>query len=224
MRSTTLGIADNTILVVMGDNGPFMQYAGIAGASDRVYRGGKADVLEGGVRVNAYVRWPAAIEAGSYAQDMVHVSDLFTTFARVAGATDRIPTDRIIDGVDQTGVLLLGDTHGRRDYVFIYDGPVLKAAVKNKYKMHLPPPGSNPIAASIFDLYRDPREERPNDSIKYGPWAGGQFAAMVKRHMAYKMKYPDRPPTLGRPYEGIANLRPETLQMLKVFALGRPGK
>lgn len=219
-----LGIAENTIIMVMGDNGPFMQYAGITGVSDRVYRGGKADSLEGGVRVNAYIRWPAAIEPGSSAGDIIHVSDLFTTFARFAGAMDEVPTDRVIDGVDQSSMMLLGDTHGRRDYVHIYEGPLLKAVVKNKYKMHVPPPGSNPIAAHIFDLTRDPREERPGDSIKYGPWAGGQFANMIKRHMAYKMKYPDRPPTYGIPYTGIENLRPETLEMLRVFALGRPGK
>ncbi|MDX1389278.1 MAG: sulfatase, partial [Acidobacteriota bacterium] len=139
------------------------------------------------------------------------------------GATDGIPTDRVIDGIDQTGLLFLGDGRGRRDFVFVYDGPTLKAVVKNKYKMHLPPPGTNPIAAPIFDLYRDPREERPEDSIKYGPWAGGQFAGMVKRHMAYKKKYPDRPPVYAMPYEGIEDLRPETLELLRIFALGRPG-
>ena len=90
--------------------------------------------------------------------------------------------------------------------------------------MHLPPPGANPIAASIFDLYRDPREERPIDSIKYGPWAGGQFANMAKRHMAFKMKYPDRAPTRGIPYGGIENLRPESLKVLEIFKLGLPQK
>ena len=220
-----LGIADNTIVIVMGDNGPFMQYAGIGGVSDRVYRGGKADILEGGIRVNAYVRWPAAIEAGSRAADIVHVSDLYTSLARVAEATDEIPTDRVIDGVDQTGIWLLGETHGRRDYVHVYDGPHIKALVKNKYKMHLPPPGTNPIAATIYDLTRDPREERgAENSIKYGPWAGGQFANMAKRHMAYKMKYPDRPPTHDIPYGGIENLRPETLQMLEIFKMSVPQK
>jgi arylsulfatase A-like enzyme len=219
-----LGIADNTIIMVMGDNGPFMQYAGITGVSDRVYRGGKADSLEGGVRVNAYIRWPSGIEAGSTAGDIIHVSDLFTTFAMFADAMDEVPTDRVIDGLDQSSMMLLGDTHGRRDYVHIYEGPLLKAVVKNKYKMHMPPPGSNPIAAHIFDLTRDPREERPLDSIKYGPWAGGQFANMIKRHMAYKMKYPDRPPTYGMPYGGIEDLRPETRELIRVFALGRPGK
>jgi arylsulfatase A-like enzyme len=219
-----LGIAENTVIVLMGDNGPFMQYAGPSGQSDRIYRGGKADHLEGGVRVNAWVKWPGTIEAGSTAEDIVHVSDLFTTFARLANAMDEVPTDRVIDGVDQTGVLLLGETHGRRDYVHIYEGPVLKSVVKNKYKMHMPPPGSNPIGAFIFDLYRDPRENRPLDSIQYGPWAGGQFAGMVKRHMAFKMKYPDRPPTRGIPYTGIENLRPETKKAVEIFLLGLPQK
>ena len=219
-----LGIADNTIIMVMGDNGPFMQYAGISGQSDRVYRGGKAESLEGGVRVNAYIRWPEAIEPGSTAGDIIHVSDLFTTFAQFANAMDEVPTDRVIDGVDQSSMLLLGDTHGRRDFVHIYEGHLLKAVVKNKYKMHMPPPGSNPIAAHIFDLTRDPREERPLDSIKYGPWAGGQFANMIMRHMAYKKQYPDRPLPHAMPYTGIENLRPETQEMIRVFALGQPGK
>ena len=219
-----LGIADNTIVMVMGDNGPFMQYSPISGQSDRVYRGGKADSLEGGVRVNAYIRWPDAIEAGSSAGDIIHVSDLFTTFAQFAGAMDEVPTDRVIDGVDQSSMLLIGDAHGRRDYVHIYEGHLLKAVVKNKYKMHMPPPGSNPIAAQIFDLTRDPREERPADSIKYGPWAGGQFANMIKRHLGYKQLHPDWPLPNATPYDGIENLRPETLEMLRVFELGRPGK
>ncbi len=219
-----LGIAENTIIIVMGDNGPFMQYLGPTGASDRIYRGGKADHLEGGVRVNAFVRWKGVIEPGTYAEDIVHVTDLFTTFARLANAMDRVPRDRLIDGVDQSGVLLLGETHGRRDYVHIYEGPVLKSVVKNKYKMHMPAPGDNPIGAHLFDLYRDPREERPVDSIKYGPWGGGQFVAMIKRHMAMKQKYPDRKATYGLPYEGIQNLRPETKKLVEFFMLGRPQK
>jgi hypothetical protein len=220
-----LGIAENTVIVVMGDNGPFMQYAGPTGQSDRIYRGGKTDHLEGGVRVNAFVKWKGVIEADSFAEDMMHVSDLYTTFARLANATDGIPRDRIIDGVDQSGVLLLGETHGRRDYLHLYEGTVLKSIVKNKYKMHLAPPGANPItSAQFYDLYRDPRESRPIDSIKVGPWAGGQFASMIQRHMALKKKYPNRPPTHAKPYEGIENLRPETKKLVEIFELGQPQK
>ena len=213
-----LGIADNTVVVVMGDNGPFMQYVDRSGASDRIYRGGKASHLEGGVRVNAYIRWPAAIEAGSRAQDIIHVSDLFTTFARMAGADEFIPRDRLIDGVDQTPMMLIGEAHGRRDYVFVYEGPSLRSVVKQQFKFHLPAPGSNPIGAPIFDLYKNPREDRPQDAIFYGVGFGGPFVAMLKRHMGMKQKFPDREPGRDVPYGGIENLRPETQAMVDRMA------
>lgn len=219
-----LGIAENTIVVIMGDNGPFMQYADKSGQSDRIYRGGKADHLEGGVRVNAFIRWPAAIKAGSRAQDMIHVSDLFTTFARMAGADEHIPRDRLIDGLDQTPMMLLGETRGRRDYVFVYEGPALKSVVKQQYKMHIPPPGSNPIGAAIFDLYKNPREDRPGDAIFYGVGFGGQFVAMIKRHLGMKQSYPDRKPGMDVPYGGIENLRPETKDLVATMAARKPKK
>ncbi len=106
----------------------------------------------------------------------------------------------------------------------IYEGTALKSVVKNKYKMHIPAPGENPIAAHIFDLYRDSRESRPEESIQYGPWAGGQFTNMVKRHLMNKQKYPDRKPVHGVPYEGIENLRPETLEMREIFLSWQPKK
>jgi arylsulfatase len=213
-----LGIAENTVVMVMGDNGPFMQYVDKSGQSDRIYRGGKAEHLEGGVRVNAFMRWKGVLTPGSRAQDIVHVADLFTTFARLAGAEKYIPTDRLIDGVDQTPVLFFGETHGRRDYVFVYEGPTLRSIVKQQYKFHLPLPGTNPIGAPIFDLYKNPREDRPQDAIQYGVGFGGNFVGMLKRHMAMKQKYPDREPGRGLPYGGIENLRPETKALVKSMA------
>ena len=213
-----LGIAENTLIVVMGDNGPFMQYLRSSGQSDRIYRGGKGEHLEGGVRADAYVRWTGTIEAGSSAQDIFHITDIFTTFARLANATDNIPRDRIIDGIDQTGILLLGETNGRRDYIFNYEEYSLKSVVKNKFKMHIPPPGTNAILTSqIFDLYRDPRESRPESTILLSPWAGGSFGAMIKRHLEMKKQYPDRPMTHDEPYEGIENLRPESQKLVDTF-------
>ena len=214
----SLGIANNTIVMVMGDNGPFMQYVDRSGQSDRIYRGGKAQHLEGGVRVNAYMRWPAVLEPGSRVQDIVHVTDLYTTLARVAGAEEHIPTDRLIDGVDQSALLFLGETHGRRDYVFIYEGPVLRSVVKQQFKMHVPPPGSNPIGAAIFDLYKNPREDRPQDSILYGVGFGAKFVMMLKRHMGMKQRFPDRQPGRDLPYKGIENLRPETKALVRSMA------
>jgi arylsulfatase len=213
-----LGISDNTVVVVMGDNGPFMQYVDKSGQSDRIYRGGKTDHLEGGVRTNAFIRWPAAIKAGSRVQDIIHVSDLFTTFARMAGAEKHIPRDRLIDGLDQTPMMMLGETKGRRDYVFVYEGPTLKSVVKQQYKFHMPPPGSNPIGAPLFDLYKNPREDRPVDAIFYGVGFGIPFVNMVKRHLGMKQKYPDRKQGHDIPYGGIENLRPETKALVARMA------
>ncbi|WP_299640390.1 sulfatase-like hydrolase/transferase [uncultured Ruegeria sp.] len=216
-----LGIAQNTIVVVMGDNGPFMQYREYSGQNDRIYRGGKTDHLEGGVRVNAFMRWPAAIEGGSRVQDIIHVTDLYTTLARLAGSDQHIPRDRLIDGVDQSPLIFVGDSHGRRDYVFIYEGPALRSIVKQQFKFHLPEPGANPIAAPVFDLYKDSREERIDTAktIPLGVGFGGPFVGMMKRHLGWKKKYPDRDQGHDIPYGGIESLRPETQVLVDGFTM-----
>ena len=66
----------------------------------------KGDFLEGGVRVLAQAWWPGVIEPGQVVGDIIHEADLFTTFARLAGARQHVPSDRIIDGIDQTTLLL----------------------------------------------------------------------------------------------------------------------
>ena len=54
-----LGIAENTLIVAMADNGPMTHNppAG-AGLGEGPFRGGKGDFLEGGVRVSAQAWWP----------------------------------------------------------------------------------------------------------------------------------------------------------------------
>ena len=163
------------------------------------------------------------IEADSIVGDMIHVADLYTTIARFAGATRSIPTDRVVDGVDQSAMMLLGETHGRRDSVFIYAGPVLKAVVKEQYKLHIPPKGENFIIAPFYDLYRDPREEYPVRT-QVGAWAAASFIDILKRHQMMKERYPDTPPAFGRPYTGIENLRPESKAMVDAFLSWQPQK
>lgn len=211
-----LGIADNTLVVLMGDNGPFLfGFQKTTGMNDMIYRGGKTDHLEGGVRVNAFARWPAAIAPDSLAGDMIHVSDLYTTFARLADASKYIPRDRIIDGIDQAALLVEGEGNGRRDYVYIYEGPLLRSVVKQKFKMHLPAPGVPGAGAPVFDLTRDPRERIP--LVEASLWSGASFQDMVKRHMRGISKYPHAKGGKGKPYEGISNLRPESKETVRAF-------
>ncbi|MEP5321214.1 sulfatase-like hydrolase/transferase, partial [Marinobacter alexandrii] len=51
-----LGISDNTLVVFMADNGLMYHYEGTSGMSQLIYRGGKTDFTEGGIRVDAYAR------------------------------------------------------------------------------------------------------------------------------------------------------------------------
>ncbi|WP_377190550.1 sulfatase-like hydrolase/transferase [Ruegeria meonggei] len=216
-----LGLADNTIIVVMGDNGHFTKYSPQSGFTPMIFRGGKADTTEGGVRVDAFIRWPGMIEADGLLNSIIHVSDLYTTLSRFAGADQFIPRDRLIDGVDQSAALLFDDeSKSRRDHVIIYSDKKPEAIVKDQLKLILPPPGKNPIAAKFFDLYRDTREEF-SVSTEVGAWGGQEFVRILARHMARKEKYPDTPPAYGVPYEGIENVRPETQQAVEAFMIKR---
>jgi arylsulfatase A-like enzyme len=208
-----LGIAENTLIVAMSDNGPMTHNPPPgAGLGEGLFRGGKGDFTEGGVRVAAAALWPGVIEPGQLAGDMIHEVDLFTTFARLAGATQNIPTDRIIDGIDQTALLFNGDTNGRRDFNFIYQGPDLAATVKDQYKIHWTskdPAQAKSGLTAVYDLYNDHREVNP--IVVGGFHMKEPFKRMRARHELWKQKYPDRHHKRAPAYTGIANARPETI-------------
>jgi arylsulfatase len=210
-----LGIAENTLVVIMADNGPMSHNTPAGqGFNETLYRGGKGDYLEGGVRVPAIAWWPGMITPGQTVGDIIHATDLFTTFARLGGATDNIPTDRVIDGIDQTALLLEGDTHSRRDYVYIYTGPILAATVKGRYKRVWVGEKPGLSGAAFYDLYNDTREEK-GIMIQMFP-AKGMFNMMKARHELFMKKYPNTPEQRGWPLTGITDARPD------VVAAGRP--
>ena len=50
-----------------------------------------------------------------------------------------------------------------------------------------------------------------------GMWSVAYFSDMRERHEALKKRFPDREETRAKPYEGIANLRPETEALLEYY-------
>jgi len=97
----------------------------------------------------------------------------------------------------------------------MYNGPHLAATIKQQFKVHWPAPGTPAFALPVYNLYRDPREMKPL-SVN-GMWTVGYFEEMLARHMAFKKKFPDRKKTEGKPYTGIANLRPETKAFVEAY-------
>jgi arylsulfatase A-like enzyme len=211
-----LGLAENTLIIAMSANGP-MIYKSSAGVSFREgpFRGGKGDYLEGGVRVSAQAWWPGVIAAGQVVNDMVHVTDLYATFARLAGASDYIPRDRIIDGIDQTALLFHGNGHSRRDYNFIYSGPELAAIVKQHYKIHWMPDRSMQAEGNelfnVYDLLHDHREDNP--VLLSAFHFKEPFRRMRSRHEQWIKKYPHLEQAIGPAYTELVNARPETVRV-----------
>ena len=201
-----LGIADNTLIVLMGDNGPMEAlWPDTTYHNPGIFRGGKNDFLEGGVRVPAFAYWPGVIEPGTVVHDMVHAADLYTTFARLGGKMESIPRDRVIDGIDQTSLLLNGEGNGRRDHVFVYQGPMLGAVVKQQYKRHFAGAAPGLAGKGFFDLEKDPREEHP--LMAEFLWAWPAFDQMRERHEAQIIKYPHTEVARGEPYTGVEKMK-----------------
>jgi arylsulfatase A-like enzyme len=211
-----LGIAENTLLVAMADNGPMIHNPppGL-GMVETIFTGGKGDYTEGGVRVPAFAWWPGTIEPKSLVGDIVHVTDLYTTFARIGSATQYIPTDRVVDGIDQTSLLLNGDTFSRRDFVHIYTGLELKATVKGQYKQDWTKTIPGMVSDSYYDLQNDIREKEGLEVPLLH--FNAAFVRMKERHLELKQKYPDKPQAHGPALTGISNARPETKNLEKLY-------
>lgn len=77
-----LGLEQNTLVVFVSDNGNV-----IADQSQKPFRGGKATVWEGGLRVPLAFRWPGRIRAGTSSDEPVITHDLFSTLMEVTGTT-----------------------------------------------------------------------------------------------------------------------------------------
>lgn len=98
-RLTEKGIADDTIVIFLSDNGAPTGGAGV----NTPLRGGKYTVYEGGVRVPFVIKWPGNYPAGRVIDTPVSSLDLLPTLAAKAGYTqDELAATYAIDGHDLT--------------------------------------------------------------------------------------------------------------------------
>jgi arylsulfatase A-like enzyme len=125
-------LAGNTLVVFTSDNGPWL-VKNLAGGTAGLLRDGKGSTWEGGMRVPAIAWWPGKIKAGSVTRELACSMDLFNTSLKLAGAP--LPTDRIMDGVDISPILL-GAGKSLRETMFYYRGGELSAVRKGAFKAH----------------------------------------------------------------------------------------
>ncbi len=139
-----LGLRDNTIVIFTTDNGPWNNMqdvlrpkhnGAIAWGSSGPLREGKGSTYEGGIRVPCIVRWPGHVPAGRVSDAIFCTLDFLPTIAALAGF--EVPTDRIIDGVDQTNLLLGNSDTGGRDHYHYFCQNELQAVRRGPWKLVL---------------------------------------------------------------------------------------
>jgi len=196
-----LGIRENTIVIWMSENGPeeIFPHNGTAGP----WRGTYFTALEGSLRTPFIIRWPAKIEPGQVHNEIMHITDLMPTLAHAAGAS--VPTDRLIDGVDQFDFLTGTADHSARDGFPVYNGDNLMAYKWGNWKLHfmeqatMGSPIVHPGMPRLYHLLRDPKEQY--DLIHYGGEDGfWVMPAIMKRVVAHQMTLQAEPPIqIGTP-------------------------
>ena len=188
------GIADNTLVVFMSDNG------GIAGkitpdglyTDNQPYIGGKATVNEGGIKAPLVIRWKGHIKPGQWCDVTVDACDIFPTILEVGGIdpTPYYETNKI-DGRSiwslTTDINNQTKKYPRQTFMFhypfnvIYKDPVdgynltpHSAIIKGNMKLIFDWHGR----LYLFDIKKDPYEKK-NLAANYLDIANAMFAELI---------------------------------------------
>ncbi len=196
------GQLDNTLIFITSDNGPNME--SWPDSTTTPFRSSKGSTWEGGMRVPGIVYWRGMVQPGQVSDGLFDLSDLFSTALNLAGAQDKLPKDRFIDGVDQTSFILGNSGDSNRKAVYYWQGDKLAAIRTAEFKMvmfGLVPDYHDSVNAAglsshveeyylpkLFNLYLDP-QERHNYLNRKTTYAVG-LKALADRHLETFNKYP----------------------------------
>jgi arylsulfatase len=177
-----LGVAGNTIVVFSGDNGPeeIELWRGHPGFFDGSYFTG----MEGSLRTPCIVRYPGRVPAGRQSNEIVHITDMFTTLLAWAGAD--VPKDRVIDGVDQRAFFEGAQEGSAREGFPFWMGDTLYGAKWRNFKMSLYvqrtsfDPALKLASPHIVNLTVDPKERNPIDLPYMHSWTAAHFGRILK--------------------------------------------
>lgn len=187
-----LGIAGDTLVVFAGDNGPeeVLLWRGSPGYWQGSYFAGG----EGNLRTPCIARWPGRIPRGGVSDDIMHVTDWFTTLLAAAGLAP--PSDRVVDGVDQLPWLTGQSPTSARDGYIYWMGQEMYGVkwrnfklvfVAQKYMTEAPARLATP---HLINLTIDPQEREAN-SLPHGhSWAIAHFNRLIAVYAASVAREP----------------------------------
>jgi arylsulfatase len=170
------------------------------------FRGELGEVTEGSLRTFCFVRWTGQVKPGTSSYAMFSIMDFMPTFAKIIGA--KVPSDRPIDGVDQTDVLFGKSKTGNRDSLLTFIGADLVAARWKQWRVYFTdvhPTGIGPqrqpgmFSASapmagypkVYNIEMDPHEDLQVGAL-FG-WTAGPAPEVVEKYLESVKKYPNPP-------------------------------
>jgi arylsulfatase len=180
-------IYDNTIVIFTSDNGgDFYEDNSFPG----MWRGTYFTGLEGSLRVPFIIRWPGKIPERSVSNEILLESDVMVTLAAAAGGT--LPTDRIYDGKNELDFLMGKTPKSQQEVVIAYVADQIhavkwrnwKGVFKGLDKGYAAPIMEYPIPV-FYDLYTDPREEKPysKEGIQGNSWVISPVMTALSAHL-----------------------------------------
>jgi arylsulfatase A-like enzyme len=209
---------EDTIVVFASDNGPWGWDSRALGnlaspdmGSPGPFRGNLGEATEGSIRTFCFIRWPGHIAPNSTSYAMFSVMDFLPTFAAIIGA--KLPTNRPIDGVDQSAVLFGKSETGARESLLTFIGPDLVAVRWKQWRiyfkdMRLTGTGQQMLGGlfanssdmyypKVYNIEMDQHEDLDLGGIQLWTLEFGTKA--VKAYMESIKKYPNPPaPNLTR--------------------------
>jgi arylsulfatase A-like enzyme len=194
------GIEKNTIVVFTADNGAdwLPGNRGWAGP----WRGSYGTAMEGGLRVPFLIKWPGKIPAGRESDEIVHLVDIFPTFAAFVGG--QAPADRVIDGVDDSKFFRGQEEHSGRDFFPIFggDGTLLGMKWKHwKFDLFDQVNGDDARVPHprLINLLIDPLEE--GHTVAYeNTWVLAEAGREMQKFQESLQKFPPIPAGTPDPY------------------------
>ena len=157
------GIEDNTIVIWVSDDGasPHTGPTQDIGGFNGMWVGDLGDGREGSLRTPAMIKWPGKIKP-SKSDGMVSIHDFYTTLGNIIGA--EIPTDRAVDGVDQTDFFLGKQPNSNRQSVMTFLGDEIVAVRWRHFRIYPKAVYRNRRKPGYDRNFRGPNRDKPLSS------------------------------------------------------------
>jgi len=129
------GLEENTLVIFLSDNGPWLSYSGHAGSAYPL-KEGKGTSWDGGVKVPAIMKWRGKIPEGKVQKNPAMTIDILPTIASITGA--QLPA-LPIDGLDISSMLVDNTAASAQEAYFVYyNRNELQAMVMGEWKLYFP--------------------------------------------------------------------------------------